>query len=123
MPETVQERLQTPFHDLHAQIDPDPIQELHRRLQMWASVPDADGGALTPSAAIVPDVTIQATIDLVSSLIRERDEARAALTKIREHTQTMTGDDLITIIDMLAEDGLNPEVRAPLRALLSKGEA
>lgn len=67
----------TDFKTLHAQISPDPVVELNRRLQMWASVPDADGGALSPSAAIVPDETITAALAEIASLRAQLDEAKA----------------------------------------------
>ena len=48
------------FEDRHAQIDPDPIIELKRRLKPWASAPPSRGKDL--DAAIVPIATIQSAL-------------------------------------------------------------
>ena len=42
------------FEERHAQVDDDPLVELERRLQMWASAPSSRGEALKPDAVIVP---------------------------------------------------------------------
>ena len=58
----------------------------------------------------------------IASLRAQLDEARAAFTQIREHTKNVFDDDLIVVIDMIAEDFLDPSKRAPLRALLSESK-
>ena len=59
----------------------------------------------------------------ITSLRAQLDEARAAFTQIREHTKNVVDDDLISVIDMIAEDFLDPSKRAPLRALLSESKS
>lgn len=54
--------MKTQFHASHEQIDADPLKELIRRRQLWASCPDSDGGALKPEAQIVPLATVHAAI-------------------------------------------------------------
>ena len=46
------------FEERHAQVDPDPLKELIRRQEMWATAPDSRGHSL--DAAIVPMATIRA---------------------------------------------------------------
>lgn len=75
------------FHALHAQINPDPVFELNRRQQMWASVPDADGSALDPSAAIVPDETIVAALALIERQQKEIEALKAALRPFAEESE------------------------------------
>lgn len=58
----------------------------------------------------------------ITSLRAQLDEARNAFEKIRKHTRKVRGDDLIIVIDMIAEDFLDPSKRAPLRAPLSKSK-
>lgn len=58
----------------------------------------------------------------IASLRAQLDEARAAFTQIREHTKDVVDDDLIAVVDMIAEDFLDPSKRAPLRALLSESK-
>ena len=48
------------FETRHAQVDRDPLKELIRRQQAWASVPDSRGMPLR--ATIVPDETVDAAI-------------------------------------------------------------
>lgn len=48
------------FVERHEQIDPDPVVELERRLQLWASAPDSDGQPLR--AQIVPVSTIHSAL-------------------------------------------------------------
>ena len=50
------------FAERHAQIDPDPVVEIERRLALWASVPDANGFALKPFAKIIPDETLRSAL-------------------------------------------------------------
>lgn len=58
----------------------------------------------------------------ITTLRAQLDEARAAFTQIREHTKDVVDDDLIAVVDMIAEDFLDPSKRAPLRALLSESK-
>ena len=51
------------FEEKHAQVDADPLVELRRRLQMWASAPPSRGVSL--NAAIVPISTIEEAIALL----------------------------------------------------------
>lgn len=51
------------FEERHAQVDEDPLVELKRRLQPWASAPDSWGQPL--NAAIVPTQTIADAIALL----------------------------------------------------------
>lgn len=51
------------FEERHAQVDDDPLVELRRRLQPWASAPDSRGKPL--DAAIVPRQTIVHAIELL----------------------------------------------------------
>lgn len=48
------------FETRHAQVDPDPVVELERRLQLWASAPDSRGQSL--DAQIVPVQTIMSAL-------------------------------------------------------------
>lgn len=64
------------FEARHAQVDPDPLKELKRRRQMWASAPDSRGVPL--KAAIVPNATIDAAIEELRYW-RERQPLRAIL--------------------------------------------
>ena len=50
------------FEENHARVENDPVLELMRRRQSWASAPGGNGEALKPSAAIVPLDTIDAAI-------------------------------------------------------------
>ena len=50
------------FEARHAQVDPDPVVELERRTQPWASCPNSRGFALEPHAQIVPLATIQSAL-------------------------------------------------------------
>jgi hypothetical protein len=56
------------FETRHAQVDPDPLRELIRRQQSWASAPDSRGHAL--NARIVPDETVAAAIKEIALLRR-----------------------------------------------------
>lgn len=58
------------FLERHFQIDPDPLKELVRRSQLWASSPPSNGVGL--HAAIVPDVTVQAAIREITRLRSQR---------------------------------------------------
>lgn len=58
------------FDQMHAQIDPDPFKELHRRTALWASCPDSNGHALTPHAQIIPRETVDAALREMWSLRR-----------------------------------------------------
>lgn len=51
------------FETRHAQIDDDPLVELKRRLQPWASAPPSRGVSL--DAAIVPTATIRDAVALL----------------------------------------------------------
>ena len=53
------------FEERHAQVDGDPLVELRRRLQSWASAPPSRGQPL--NAAIVPIQTIRDAIALLES--------------------------------------------------------
>ncbi len=50
------------FTERHAQVADDPLVELKRRVQWWASCPGSDGGALKPEAQIVPLATLHSVI-------------------------------------------------------------
>ena len=51
------------FTERHAQVDPDPVVEIERRLQMWASAPPEPGkDNLVPKASIVPDDTLRSAL-------------------------------------------------------------
>jgi hypothetical protein len=67
------------FEELHAQIDPDPLKELIRRRQSWASAPDSRGWPL--NAAIVPDETVDAAIHEISRLRRRASVLDRVLTR------------------------------------------
>lgn len=56
------------FRTRHMQIDPDPLKELLRRRQIWASCPGDDGGALKPYAQIVPLDTVNGAIASITRL-------------------------------------------------------
>lgn len=60
------------FEECHAQVDADPVRELMRRRQYWASAPGSRGDALKPSAAIVPLATIN---DAIVELLERRKHA------------------------------------------------
>lgn len=53
------------FEDRHAQVDDDPLIELERRLQPWATCPSSRGEALSPPAQIVPRSTVEGAIVLL----------------------------------------------------------
>lgn len=69
----VQKTTRTPtFHERHEMIDPDPMYELARRQQLWASAPDGNGESLSPAACIVPLETVAAAIDELAEHRRAR---------------------------------------------------
>lgn len=51
------------FEEKHAEVDEDPLVELKRRMQSWASAPPSRGKSL--HAAIVPYQTIEDAITLL----------------------------------------------------------
>lgn len=65
------------FETRHAQVDPDPIVELRRRLQFWASAPDSRGMSL--NACIVPDETMLSALAKFDALSTENRRLREAL--------------------------------------------
>lgn len=56
------------FEELNAQVDPDPLVELRRRRQIWASAPDSRGNAT--DSQYVPTSTIYAAIDEIETARR-----------------------------------------------------
>lgn len=67
------------FEERHAQVDEDPLVELRRRLQPWASAPDSRGQSL--NAQIVPIVTIVRAIQGLELLQHMADAFMKAKTK------------------------------------------
>ena len=60
------------FAERHAQVSLDPVEELLRRRQAWASAPGENCHALTPDAAIVPLHTIErALAELISNRVEQ----------------------------------------------------
>jgi hypothetical protein len=66
------------FAENHATVDPDPVKELMRRRQLWATAPGEGDGSLRPDASIVPVATINAAIEelLTWRLAANQDGAR-----------------------------------------------
>lgn len=56
------------FEERHAQVDDDPLVELERRLQMWATAPSSRGEALKPDAVIVPRSTVISAVACLRQL-------------------------------------------------------
>lgn len=75
----VQEHDEQTFADRHAQVDPDPVVEIERRLRFWASAPGEDGAALKPDASIVPDETLIAAL----AELKEWRKIGAAISKAK----------------------------------------
>jgi len=67
------------FEERHAQVDEDPLIELRRRLQQWASAPDSRGQSL--NAQIVPIETIVRAIQGLELLQQMTDTFMKAKTK------------------------------------------
>lgn len=67
------------FEQRHAEVDEDPLVELKRRLQPWASAPDSRGRAL--NACIVPRQTVEHAILLLEEQRKLMDAVRRAKTK------------------------------------------
>lgn len=68
------------FEERHSAVDPDPLIELERRLQPWASAPSSRGEPLTPEAVIVPRSTVEGAVVLLKQLyeiIRLTNAAKA----------------------------------------------
>lgn len=62
----------TSFAENHAKVNLDPVEELLRRRQLWATAPDENGNALTPDAAIVPIHTInRALAELIANRVEQ----------------------------------------------------
>jgi autonomous glycyl radical cofactor GrcA len=67
------------FEERHAQVDPDPLIELRRRLLPWASAPDSRGEAL--NACIVPRQTVEDAVKLLEQWYEMCRIMQAAKTK------------------------------------------
>jgi hypothetical protein len=67
------------FEEKHAERDEDPLNELRRRLQPWASAPDSRGESL--DACIVPRQTVQDAITLLEMQREMMDLANRAMTR------------------------------------------
>lgn len=61
------------FAERHARINEDPLVELMRRRQLWASCPGPDGAPLAPAAYIIPEITV---LEAITELIERRLEAK-----------------------------------------------
>jgi hypothetical protein len=70
------------FEERHAQIDTDPLKELIRRRQSWASAPDSRGRAL--DAQIIPRSTLDAAIRELS-LSRSTHPVRSLWARFRAY--------------------------------------
>lgn len=116
----VQRMAATDFLALHAQINADPVIELNRRLQMWASVPDTDGGALSPSAAIVPDETITAVLTEISRLTARVAELEKAL---KDAQQTMRNAWGAVTTNQIADKGVAEMLKDGVRRARTTLEA
>ena len=65
----------TPFAERHAQVDADPVKELMRRRQMWATA-----GEDAPDAYIVPLATIDGAIqELLLHRLKAKEPGAYAL--------------------------------------------
>lgn len=59
---------QMTFEQRHADVRADPLEEMKRRLQPWATAPSSRGNALEPEACIVPKATVAEAIVLLEQL-------------------------------------------------------
>lgn len=98
------------------------IQGMARKFVRESIIEDAATRLITQIMTEVADAHIAPRDAEITSLRAQLDEARAAFTQIREHTKDVVDDDLIAVVDMIAEDFLDPSKRAPLRALLSESK-
>lgn len=69
------------FEDRHAQVDPDPLVELKRRLQVWAFASTSRGEPLKPEAVIVPCSTVAGAIELLEQFAKLIDVMQRAKVK------------------------------------------
>lgn len=68
------------FTERHAQVAGDPVKELIRRCELWASCPGENGEQLLPAAKIVPVVTLHAAIaELIEHRVRVGHPSAKAL--------------------------------------------
>ena len=69
------------FESRHAAVNEDPLEELRRRLQPWATAPSSRGKALAPEACVVPKSTVANAVILIEQLYEIIRMTKAAKTK------------------------------------------
>lgn len=83
------------FEERHAQVDSDPLIELRRRLELWASAPDSRGQPLM--ACIVP-------LSTVRKAVAEIERARALINDMIENDPNDYAADAVTVLDVWRKD-------------------
>jgi hypothetical protein len=68
------------FEQRHSDVKEDPLEELRRRLEPWASAPSSRGSALVPEACIVPAKTVADAVILLEQLYEIIRVTKAAKT-------------------------------------------
>jgi hypothetical protein len=71
------------FQERHEAVEADCLDELKRRIQMWATAPDHNGSSLIPDAQIVPLTTLHAAI-------AEIEKARVVFGRLEELAKALT---------------------------------